>query len=820
MASVEAEKGGLSSEEAEKRLKEFGPNRVAKPRELSVLGIFREEVTEPMILLLLVVGVVYALWGTLDDALTIFVVIALLVAVEVWNEYRAKKAIASLAVLAAPMTKVVRDGRIVEVETEKTVPGDILALVTGTRIAADAVLVSSFGLQADESALTGESLPVEKRPGEEVFAGTLVVSGEGKARATATGAGMRFGRIAALAREIRPPRTPLQLAMRSLAGTLVFVALFFSVAIPAAGYLRGNETDVRQLVLTGLALAFAVIPEELPIIITMVLAIGSRTLSLDKFLVKKLKAGEVLGDATVILTDKTGTITEGRMKIASVFPKNSEAAVLSAAISSATELSLTPTDRTIMDAAAARSIPADGAIFRERGFDGGRKTRAILRSYRDGFELFVSGAPEEVLRAARGGSGKIAEEVASEAGKGRRVIAFARKRLSRGEERKPFKELEQGLDFVGFIALEDSPRQGVKETIALARRAGIRVVMVTGDHARTALSIAAQVGIDSRKAIEGSEIDAMSDGELRKAVKEASVFARATPEHKYRLVNALHENGEVVAVTGDGVNDALALKGADIGIAMGIKGTDAAKEAADAVLADDNFVTIGRAVFEGRKIFDNLRKGVKYYLSVKAALILAFVLPVAAGLPFPFAPIQIIVLELFMDLAASAGFVAEPAEKNIFERKPRDSRKPFLDSGMLLGIAVSGLCLFAAVMAAYFYAFSLGLDETGARTYAFLAWMIGHILLAYVSRSEREPLYKLGLLSNRLMNLWALAVMAFIALIYLAEPVRAGLKLMTLQPSPAVAATALGFALVAIGWQELAKTAAYLWRPKGPELVG
>ncbi|VVC72084.1 Potassium-transporting ATPase ATP-binding subunit [uncultured archaeon] len=332
--------------------------------------------------------------------------------------------------------------------------------------------------------------------------------------------------------------------------------------------------------------------------------------------------------------------------------------------------------------------------------------------------------------------------------------------------------------------------------------------MVTGEHPKTAQFIARQAGIDSKRVVAGMELDSLSDEELKKVVSEVSVFARAAPEHKYRLVKALHANGEVVAVTGDGVNDTLALKGADIGVAMGIKGTDAAKEASDAVLADDNFVTIGRAVFEGRKIFDNLRKGVKYYLSVKAALILAFVLPVVAGLPFPFAPIQIIVLELFMDLAASAGFVAEPPEKNIFFRPPRDAKKSFLDSGMLFGIAVSGVSLFAAVMGAYFYANWQGFGEPSARSYAFLTWMIGHIFLAYVSRSEKEPLYKLGILSNRLMNLWALAVAAFIALIYAVPAVAAGLKMA--QPDPATIGVALAFAFVAIAWQEAVKTVSYL----------
>jgi Ca2+-transporting ATPase len=272
----------------------------------------------------------------------------------------------------------------------------------------------------------------------------------------------------------------------------------------------------------------------------------------------------------------------------------------------------------------------------------------------------------------------------------------------------------------------------------------------------------------------------MSDTQLRKAVREVSVFARTTPEHKYRLVRALHKNKEIVAVTGDGVNDAIALKGADIGIAMGVKGTDAAREAADAVLADDNFNTIGQGIFEGRKFHDNLRKGVKYYLSVKVALILVFLFPAILNIEFPFAPIQIILLELFMDLAASAGFISEPAEKTIYKRPPRDPREKFIDSKMLKGIAVSGASLFIAVMISYLYARWLGLSLIQAQTFAFSAWIIGHIVLAFVSRSEKEPLYKLGFFSNRAMVVWAVAALSFLVVLVGVPGVGGYFKLETL----------------------------------------
>jgi Ca2+-transporting ATPase len=359
------------------------------------------------------------------------------------------------------------------------------------------------------------------------------------------------------------------------------------------------------------------------------------------------------------------------------------------------------------------------------------------------------------------------------------------------------------MDVVGIVSIEDPPRPGVKRTIETARDAGIRTIMVTGDHPQTAAHVAGEVGIPNDRVITGDELARMSDDDLRKEVKSTSVFARTTPDDKYRLVRALRQDGEVVAVTGDGINDTLALKGADIGISMGIKGTDVAREAADVVLADDNYVTIGRGIFEGRKFFDNLKKGLKYYLSVKTALILVFLVPVLLDLPLPLAPIQIILLELFMDLAASAGFVAEPAERSIYE--PGRKKKLF-DKSMLAGIGLSGLSLFAAVFGSYVFALYRGLPVAEAQTYAFTAWLIGHILLAFVSRSDREPLVTLGPFTNRAMDVWALAAFLFLGAI-LFTPLGSYIKA---SPLPATQVLLIaGIAFVAIFWQEAVKMLRY-----------
>ncbi|HEY9206617.1 MAG TPA: cation-transporting P-type ATPase [Candidatus Methanoperedens sp.] len=755
---------GLSSAEASEKLLKTGPNQIFKPAKVTFFGIARHEVTEPMILLLLVVGFFYSIWGKLEDAITIFVVIVLLVLAEVYNEYRAKKAIASLEKIAAPKTRVLRDGKVTEIDSDNVVPDDILILTSGTKIAADARITKSTGMQFEESALTGESFPLEKNIDDEIYAGTIVLSGEGLARVFATGKGTRLGKIAATASVIKPPKTPLQLAMKSLAGKLVFVALFFSITIPVLGILRGQ--DVRTMILTGLSLSFATIPEELPIIITMVLGLGAYTLSKNKFLVKKIKAAETLGNATVIVTDKTGTITESQMKIVSFYPGNKEKEILEKALGSMTEYSMSPLESEIKNKAGELKIDMNlHPVVRSRNFGNGRKTKAVVRKNGDRYGLFLSGAPEEVFGSCSGISGEIKEALDGETVKGRRVIAAAYKNITPDEINLDFTKLEQGMDFGGLISFEDPPRIGVKETIAAAAKAGIRTIMVTGDHSSTALFIAKEVGISpADKALAGDDTDNLTDEELQRTVREFSVFARTTPENKYRIVKALQKNGEVVAVTGDGINDSLALKGADIGIAMGMRGTDVAKEAAEVVVADDNYITITQGIFEGRKFFDNLQKGIKYYLSVKTALILIFLLPVLIGIPMPFAPIQIILLELFMDLAASAGFVAEAKEKNIYSRPPRNPKENIFNNQVIRDFMTKGIVLFAGVTAVYFYARSRDLGLPEAQTYAFSAWIFGHIVLAYISRSDKESIFSLGVFANRVINLWAMIAIGFLVL--------------------------------------------------------
>jgi len=848
---------GLTDQEANKRLAEHGPNKLVEEREIRFLAILREEITEPMILLLLTIGVLYGIinQGNLTDSLTIITIVTVLVIVEVWNEYRAKRSVAALKQLASPTATVLRNGKPMEVPTVSMVPGDIMLLRTGERVPADARLLDAFGLEVDESSLTGESfpaakdatavLPQESRINEQrsmVFAGTVVMKGRGKAVVTATGVHTELGRVAGIAKAAREPRTPLQQGMKQLSKSLVWIALLFSILIPLLSFLRGAPgTSYAQLVLTGLALAFVVIPEEMPIIITMVLGVGAYALSKKKALVKRLRAAETLGNVTVIATDKTGTITENKMHIASLyfdgkitpkqnFKQNEKEALKTALLASdpAKDLSSEVKLGNPMAQAILQALGESGAdlqklrqmwVFKdELSFDNSRKLASYVYEFGNSHVVFSSGAPENVLANSvkiliQGQETALTDEtrkqvtkaIAVMAGAGERLLGFGYRKVTAMQRLN----LEQDLVFVGIIGFIDPPRKEVRAAIRSCQEAGINVIMITGDHPETARAIAAQVGIRSAKVLTGNETAKLSDEELKTALRSTSIFARATPEDKMRLVKLLKENGEIVAVTGDGINDAPALKEAHIGIAMGIRGTDVAKETADMVLADDNFATIETAVKEGRKIFSNLRKGVRYYLACKIAIVATFLLPIALGLPLPFAPIQIIVLELFMDLAASATFVAEPEEAGIMRKPPADPNEKFMNRSMMQTLVVGAVSLFAAVSAAYlttwFLNANLPIDQRTAlaQTVAFATWMLGHIFLALNLRSEKEPLAKLGLFSNKVMVLWALLVIATLAVGIGLPFVHDSLRLTYLNPQDW--ALVIGVSFAATFWMELKK---------------
>lgn len=802
---------GLDEKEVQTRLAKFGLNQLGEVKQETYWKVFLEEIREPMILLLLVTGLLYSVWGKLSDALTIFLVILILVGVEVFNEYRAKKAVAGLSKLAEPTASVRRNEREVEVPVENIVPGDIVLVQAGRRVPADARLIEGYSLEVDEASLTGESMPVDKNAeavlpektalaerSNMLFAGTTITRGRGTAIVVATGMQTELGHVARLVQTVKTPRTSLQQTMRDLTRWLVWLALGFSVLIPALGVLLSGQ-PIQQMLLTGLSLAFAVIPEELPIIITMVLALGAYRLSQQQAIIKRLQAVETLGSVTTIATDKTGTLTENRMEVKQLYPEALERHLLElgALCNSARQQGETftgdPLEIALLRKAHVAGLDADAArrsvsLHDEFTFDTTRKRMSVVFKQDELYWVVVKGAPEAVMmqctqHLVEGREQLFSEteresalEIASQmAGEGLRVIALAEKTVA--SDHLSQDEAESQLTFVGFVGVADPPRPEVKAAMAVCRAAGIRPVMITGDHPLTARVIAEQVGLNGNtRLLTGPELDALSDEALKEAVGQVSIYARTSPEHKLRIVRTLRERGERVAVTGDGINDAPALAAADIGVAMGETGTDVAREAAAMVLANDNFTTIVNAIKEGRVLFANLKKGVRYYLACKVALVSATLLPVLLRVPVPFAPIQIILMELFMDLAASATFVNEPAEADLMRYPPRNPKANFMDRSMVSSIFTPGAGLFAAVSIAYLVTWYSSNNLAHAQTVAFVSWLLGHLLLAINLRSEREPLFRLGFFSNRLMIIWSLATVVFILFATLVPGVQSLLK--------------------------------------------
>ena len=840
---------GLSNQEAATRLIKYGKNSLVHEREIRFLGILREEITEPMILLLISVGVLYSILGSLTDALTIIVIIILLVLAEVWNEYRAKRSVSALKKLAPQTASVLRAGQLVDVQTALLVPGDILVLRVGQRIPADARLLEAYGLEVDESSLTGESFPAAKdafkvlpnktRVNDQInmlFTGTIITKGRAKAVVTSTGVSTELGRISGITNATKEPKTAMQLAMKQLSKSLVWVALFFSILIPILSYVRGVQPNPAEAVLYGLSLAFVVIPEELPIIVTMVLGVGSYALSRKGAIVKRLRAAETLGNVTVIATDKTGTITENKMRLEQLYfdgkasfsgnlGENQKAALKTAflasdAISDGAKKSelANPMAQAISERLYREGIELSdmvkGWVFEdELSFDVNRKMASYIYKYSNSLVLLSSGAPEKILEKSNrilllGEETSLTDEerkkifnvIDQMAENGERLLAFGYRRITQNTAKD---DLENDLIFVGIVGFIDPPREGVKDAIGICHEAGIRVIMITGDYPQTARAIADRVGIDASKVLTGSEIAALSDSQLKEALERTFVFARVTPEDKLRLVRLLKEKGEFVAVTGDGINDAPALKNAHIGISMGIRGTDVAKEASSMILTNDNFATIENAVAEGRRLFSNLRKGIRYYLACKAALVSIFIIPIVLGIPLPFAPIQIIVLELFMDLAASATFVAEPLESGSMKKPPASSKEKFFNNAMLKTIFLSALSLFAAVTVTYLFAWYTSQNITYARTVAFATWMLGHIFLALNLRSDFEPLLRKGFLSNRVMIIWALLAVTVLVLSTLFSFVQTSLQITSLNMQSWVLIFLTTFAVTF--WMEIKK---------------
>ena len=717
--------------------------RTERANPSAVLGEIVESVVEPLQLLLVVVGVLSAIFGELRDAIAIFSVIVLVGAVEAISEVRAKRALQSLRDLSAPNALVRRAGLAVAVRVGALVVGDVLLVEAGSVVAADARVVKADGLATDESRLTGEPVAAAKGPepvdaeaplaerSSVLHAGTAVVSGAGEGVVVALGDETEIGRLGRLVADAKEPPTPLQGAMAELARAALIVAVMACVLVPLIGVLRGQPP--REMLLDGLTLAFATIPEELPILVTVLVALGGLRMAQHGILLRRLRAAEAIGAMTVLLADKTGTLTENRLVIERI-DGDRERVLAAGAAAHGGAAAQDSVDRALAEAA---GEPASSERLARYPFDPMRRRESAVWRDRGGGWVAVKGAPEAVLDACAMSETErtsVLARVTRLADDGLRIIAVAERRVASAP--RDAADAEAGLEFLGLAAFRDPLRAGVGGAVAELAHAGVRTIVVSGDHPKTVAAAAREAGVSAPEVLHGgAPLDALEDDELAARLRGQAVIARATPQDKLRLVRILQDRGEAVAVTGDGVNDAPALAAANVGIAMGARGTDLAREASDLVLVDDAYPTIVGAVEGGRGLASQLRRAVAFYLGAKIALVVVIAVPLALGLPAPFHPVHIVVLELFMDVGASVAFVSEPTAPGVMDRPPRDPARRFLDGAQLSAIVLTATALTVAVLPT----FLIVQDRWGtgrAIAAAVAGWLIANVAIAWSLRAR------------------------------------------------------------------------------------
>ncbi len=790
---------GLSEAEAQARLRADGYNELPRPDRRTPLRIVIEVLREPMLALLLGGGAIYLIFGDLQEALILVVFATLSVAITVVQESRTERVLEALRDLASPRALVIRGGMRKRIAGRDVVRGDFVVLAEGDRIPADAVLVESHELQADESLLTGESVPVRKvsgragasaelsRPGGDdlphVFSGSLVVRGTGVGEVVATGAGSEIGKIGQTlsAQATEPPR--LQAQVRRLVRAFAIVGGTVSIVVVVLyGTLRGGWLDA---VLAGIALGMSMLPEEFLVVLTVFMAMGAWRLSRARVLTRRAASIETLGSATVLCTDKTGTLTENRMSIAEL--RNHGGEVFRTGNASPTEMPAA--FRTLVEfgilACAPNPFDPMETAFHNLGRECLDRTKhvpgpnwTLVRAYglrpellamshvwqtaEVGFVVAAKGAPEAIADLCRAGAAERAalmQSVDAMATEGLRVLGVAR--ASFAGPSWPDTQRDFAFEFLGLVGLADPLRASVPEAVRECRSAGIKVVMITGDYPATARAIARLAGLDADGVVTRDDIEKLNEADLARKVQTATVFARILPEQKLRIVNALKANGEVVAMTGDGVNDAPSLKAAHIGIAMGGRGTDVAREASSIVLLDDDFGSVVTAVRLGRRIYDNLRKAMGYILAVHVPIAGLALLPLLFGLPILFGPMHIAFLEMVIDPVCSLVFEAETEEDDLMRRRPRAANEPLFSLSLVLWSLLQGAFAFGLVAAIYLVALGRGMPEEDVRALAFFSLVLTIVGLIFVNRSFSTSLVTAIRRPNATL-VWVLAAVTFL----------------------------------------------------------
>jgi len=816
LRALDSRPEGLSAPEVAARLAEYGPNVIEEQEEVVWFRTLVAQFLSPLIYILLIAAAISFSVGHAADGTVILAVVLINAIIGFIQEFRAERAMSELAKLAAPKAMVRRSGIDEEIPSSEVVPGDILVLTAGSRVPADARLLSVASLEADESALTGESTPVSKSTEpiaadaplsdrkNMVYAGTVITRGRGEAVTCATGTDTQFGRIAHEVSSAHRQRTPLQNELAILGRNLGLIALGLAGLIFGAGVIRGKE--LFEMFLFAVAAAVSAIPEGLPAVVTVALAIGLSAMARRNAIIRRLPAVETLGSATVIVSDKTGTLTQNVMTVRAVhfpgsetslepdqLPNNQDARLILKAAALANDAQLRqkdgqeevvgdPTETALVVAAAKAGLlkvdlERECPRIDEIPFESQKGYMATLNRCPDGLCVFVKGAPEVILnmceRARVHGSEIplnddlrqfLKETNTSLASRALRVLAVAYKRHSGSAERLNETELKHDLVHLGLIGMMDPPRPEAIGALEKCRSAGIRVIMATGDNPETARAIARELGLISNGSVivSGSELARLSEDTLRSVVTKAVVFARVEPEHKLRLVNALKQNGEIVAVTGDGINDAPALKTADIGVAMGKTGTAVAREAGDMILADDNFATIVAAVEEGRIVFERIRKVVGYLVATNAGELLTFTIAVASGMPLPLTAVQILWINLVTDSGPSLALSVDPPTSDVLAKPPRDPSERVINRSLLTTLAVVAPAMALAGFGAFFIGLGHGLPK--AQTLVFLTLSLSQLFNAVNVRAGSKSVFRTSLFANHWLIVAILVALALQAL--------------------------------------------------------